>query len=163
MGENRCCGQPEGDRFFLARGVCKKACHWKGACRCLADTVRACTMPSVFHDVAKAADIPGFRDRGVHSGFSGKFEIVRDGIGGHGNGRRVFVCGVVWLPAGDGAAGLFHVTFHFVSSTRLPPAIIMPPAMTRQLTGSFRMTNDRMMVMTTLSLSIGATKETSPA
>ena len=37
-----------------------------------------------------------------------------------------------------------------------------PPAMVRQVSGSLRMMQERMMVMTTLSLSIGATKETLP-
>lgn len=53
-------------------------------------------------------------------------------------------------------------TGYFVSRTRLPPAIIRPPSMARQERGSFRMMKERMMVMTTLSLSTGATNDTSP-
>lgn len=179
--------QPEGGGFFPAKGVCKKAGCWKkdGSWRGWADMVGVCLMPSVFHDAAKAADVPGAgqgRSFGIFRQVRCRSQRYRrtwtwQGLlcrkrrfFGHvfsaGNGEKAYgrrVYGVVWLPAGDGAVGLSHVTCHFVSSTRLPPAIMMPPAMTRQLTGSFRTRNDRRMVMTTLSLSIGATKETSPA
>ena len=52
--------------------------------------------------------------------------------------------------------------FHFSNIRMLPPVISSAPATTRRLTGSFRNRNDRQMVMTTLSLSIGATRDTSP-
>ena len=44
----------------------------------------------------------------------------------------------------------------------LPQVINNAPTTTRRLTSSFRNKNDRQMVMTTLSLSIGATRDTSP-
>lgn len=46
--------------------------------------------------------------------------------------------------------------------TILPHVISNAPIMTRRLTGSLNNRNDKQMVMTTLSLSIGATRDTSP-
>lgn len=44
----------------------------------------------------------------------------------------------------------------------LPPVINIPPAMVLKLIGSFNIINDINIVSGTLSLSIGATRETSP-
>lgn len=44
----------------------------------------------------------------------------------------------------------------------LPQVMSMAPMMTRSETGSLRMMKERMMVMTTLSLSTGATRLTLP-
>ena len=53
--------------------------------------------------------------------------------------------------------------YAFISISRLPRVISTAPAITFTLTFSCRNTKARMMVMTTLSLSIGATRETSPS
>ena len=45
---------------------------------------------------------------------------------------------------------------------RLPVAIKHPPITTFNVTSSFKKINESIMVITTLSLSIGATFETSP-
>lgn len=50
--------------------------------------------------------------------------------------------------------------FHIISM--LPAHISMPPAITFGETGSFRSINASMIVSTTLSLSTGATRDTSP-
>lgn len=65
---------------------------------------------------------------------------------------------------------LFHKYFikfklslnHFISITILPATIISPPIIIFGLTDSFSNKNARMIVNTTLSLSIGATRDTSP-
>lgn len=46
--------------------------------------------------------------------------------------------------------------------TILPQVINNAPMMTRRLTGSLNSKNDKQMVMITLNLSIGATRDTSP-
>lgn len=52
--------------------------------------------------------------------------------------------------------------FYLISMTMLPQVISRAPRITRGLAGSFRNRNARQMVITTLSLSMGATRETSP-
>ena len=47
--------------------------------------------------------------------------------------------------------------------TILPAVIIKAPTMTFAFIGSFKNMNDRQMVITTLSLSMGATRDTSPS
>lgn len=55
---------------------------------------------------------------------------------------------------------LWNLYFH--NMHKLPAVMSKAPMITLMLTGSFRRKKARRMVMTTLSLSIGATREASP-
>ncbi len=65
-----------------------------------------------------------------------------------------------WFPH---VRGFGRMRVHFTSMTMLPPVISNAPSTTRQVTGSFRNRKERQMVMTTLNLSMGATRDTSPS
>lgn len=54
------------------------------------------------------------------------------------------------------------ILFYFINITILPPVMSNAPMITRRLAGSFRNRKERQMVITTLNLSIGATRDTSP-
>ena len=82
-------------------------------------------------------------------------------------GERLFAHIVLGTEVGDDVVRQFpfvfnNQQFHFSNIRMLPQVINKAPITTRRLTSSFRNRNDRQMVMTTLNLSIGATRHTSP-
>ena len=59
--------------------------------------------------------------------------------------------------------GRYDKSLYYLNNMTILPAVINnAPITTRKLTSSFRNRNDRQMVITTLNLSIGATRDTSP-